>query len=124
MMRPEELAPRPEALQELMQAKYRVKGRSFAQALRRTGRLLPRRQRREGEMIARAQFQAGHPRLARQIDREGVETACTSLAAFLKGVDTGARRREALLNLAALVAFYILLAVGGVLLFAWWQGTI
>jgi hypothetical protein len=118
MLDQRDLDARAEKLQRLLEEKYRLRSRDLPQALRRAGRRLPRRHRAQAEAFQKARAMAGHPRLAVQVNGDDITRGYAETMAYLKSVDPWAARRDRLLNLAALIAFYILVVLAG---FIWWM---
>ena len=111
-------------VQELLHTKFGVKPRPLPRMLKRVGRQLPRRMRAHGQLLARAQPLAAHPKLARQVDWPAVEAAHRALVAHLEAIDVAARRKERLLNLGALLAFYVVVVVTAFVWWLWWAGHV
>jgi hypothetical protein len=118
----DDLDARAESLRALLEEKYRLRGRTLEQALRRAGRRLPRRHRRQVAALLAARKRAEHPRLALQMDHGGILKGCEEVRSYLKSVDPVAARRERLLDLGALIGFYILATIGLTIAFLWWRG--
>ncbi len=103
-------------VQAALEGKLRVRGRSLAAQIRKAGRLLPRRVRSDATYLAQAVVLSENPKLQRMVDMAGAKQAHRRVMGFLEGVDPGARRRTAALNMAASIAF-ALLVTGALLLF-------
>lgn len=101
-----------------------LRGKDFTSVVRRAGRRIPRRLRPAAARLAEAERMAGNPRLARLVDAAAVETAVRELSEWLATQDPRERRRTAIINTAALIAFYIL--VTGLLVIAVlvWRGIV
>jgi hypothetical protein len=101
-----------------------LRGKDFAAVVRRAGRRIPRRLRPAAARLAEAERMAGNPRLARLVDAASVEAAARDLADWLETQDPRERRRTAIINTSALIAFYIL--VTGLLVIAVlvWRGIV
>lgn len=100
---------------------HRVRGKSMAQAARRSKRLLPRAVRKDAQVLVDAERQLGNPLLERQVDMDALGAAQGRVLAHLGAIDLADRRRGRLLSLAGVMAFN-LLAVGGAVL-AWMAFT-
>ena len=88
--------------------KLRVRGRSLDVQVQRAGRLLPRRVKRDATYLAQAMALADNPKLARMVDMAQARQAHERVLGFLGGIDPGAQRRTAALNLVASIAFALL----------------
>lgn len=108
----------------LLEERLGVRGRTFERQVRRAGRLLPRGVRRQARVLIDAGRLAHHPKLSRMMDAGMVAGAHERITGWLLQVDPRERRRARLLNVAATVAFNLLLffAIGVTLL--WWQGFV
>lgn len=124
MSHSEDLDARAESLRLLLEEKYRMRARSLRRAVRKAGRRLPRRHRKALEALIEAQKTAQHPKLAVQIDRKQIFRGCDAAEAYLGTVDPELARRNRLLDLAALVAFYLLAVLIAFLTWLWWRGYV
>lgn len=104
-MQADKIDARAGELTEKMAQGLGVKGRTLEQCTARAGHWLPRRIRDEIAVIAEARALRGHPKLERQIDEARIERAYRQTAGYLDGLDLGAQRRRAALDMLALVAF-------------------
>lgn len=108
---------------ELIALRLRIKGRLEVQVPR-TRRLLPKAVFAAAEAMVEAQEMARNPKFIARIDEEAVATAYDILVRHLNGVDRGARIKGLLLDIAARIAF-ALLVVGLLWLAAlYWLGQI
>ena len=119
-----DIARRIAAVQALLTAKFGVRQAPLSRMMAKVGRRLPRRLHRQAAVISEAQQQAGHPKLARQVDHVRVGQALDELMAHLKAIDLAERRKERLLNMAALIAFYILVTFAAFVTWLWWTGYV
>lgn len=101
-----------------------LRGRDLGEVLRRAGRQIPRRLRPAAATMAEAERMAANPRLARLVDAGAVETAARDLADWLATQDPRERRRTAMINTAALIAFYILVTGVMVVAVLVWRGIV
>ncbi len=108
----------------LLDTQLHVRGRTLDAQLRRAGRLLPAAVRREARFLVQAAGLVQNPKLARMIDMARVERAHARVVAYLQAVDPQKRRRDRLLNLLALNAFYILVVVIAVVAVLVWRGIV
>lgn len=118
------LAQKSDALQALMEEKFRFRSRDLAQALKRTGRRLPRRHRRQVQAVIEARKLEAHPKLAVQIEVAPLIRGMEEVTAYLRALDVAGQRRDRLLNLAALIAFYVLVVLVAFVTWLWWRGYI
>ncbi len=108
----------------LLDTQLHVRGRTLDAQLRRAGRLLPAAVRREARFLVQAAGLVQNPKLARMIDMARVERAHARVVAYLQAVDPQKRRRDRLLNLLALNAFYILVVGIAVVAVLVWRGIV
>ncbi|NCO87291.1 MAG: hypothetical protein GW886_11750 [Rhodobacterales bacterium] len=108
----------------LLESQLHVRGRSLDVQLRRARRLLPSAVRREAQYLVQAAGLAQNPKLARMIDMAKVDSAQARVVAYLQGVDRQRRRRDRLLNLLALNAFYVLVVGIAVVAVLVWRGIV
>tara|TARA_R110002094_G_scaffold155884_2_gene142718 strand:- start:48 stop:422 length:375 start_codon:yes stop_codon:yes gene_type:complete len=113
-----------DALQDLLEQTFRFKSRDLAQALRKTGRRLPARHRRQVAAVVEAQALATHPKLAVQVDAKPLMKGLGEVTAYVGALDVEGQRRDRLLNMAALVAFYVLIVLTAFIFFLWWRGYV
>jgi hypothetical protein len=99
-----------------LDAKLGMRGRTLAAQVRKAGRLLPRGVKRDATYLAQTVDLSQNPKLSRMVDIDKVSRAHANVLAFLAGVDRGAQRRTAALNMIASIAF-VFLVTGIVLLF-------
>jgi hypothetical protein len=109
---------------ELMEQRLRIRGAGLAEKLRRGGRLLPRKVRAAAQVLAEAAEMAQNPKLLMQVDQEATAEAYDICLRHLGGVDRKARRNGAVLNVAASVAFSILVVAVLVIGILIWRGLI
>lgn len=108
----------------LLEERLRVKGRGLAGKMRKAGRRLPRQVRDAAEVLAKAQMMSQSPRLLLQIDDETVALAYDVCLKHLNGIDPRARRRGAILDVTASIAFSLLVVAGLVLAVLFWRGFV
>lgn len=109
-------------LEGLLDRGFGTGEKGLAHALQKAGRRLPRRMRRAGRAVADADFMAGHPKLAWQIDRKRVGREAGILEDYLKAVNPNKRRVDMLLSILRSLAVNFL--VLGLLIYAVlrWRG--
>lgn len=99
-----------------MESQLRVRGKSLDAQIHRAGRLLPRRVRQDASYLAKGIALAENPKLARMVDMVKARQAHRNILAHLETADIGAKRRDAVRNMIASIAFALL--VTAVLLLA------
>jgi hypothetical protein len=99
-------------------------GRDLAATVRKAGRRLPRRLRPAAATMVEAERMAANPRLARLIDAARIDQAATDLKAWLGTQDAREQRKTRLINMAALIAFNLLVVAGLVVVFLVWRGIV
>ena len=124
MIDPKDLEKRVETLNELLQAKLGLRGKTLSSRLKKARRSLPKRLRREGQVIVDAQEKSSHPKLALIQDQSAVNVAFHEIMTYLKDIDPDERRKTNLLRwLAAQVLNIIIITIIVVLLLRW-QGLV
>ena len=73
---------------------------------------------------ADAQTLGGHPRQLRQVDGTALDTAVTRVLDYLQNIDRAGARRGRILNLAALIAFQILVILVVFVIWLVWRGYV
>lgn len=104
----------------LLSERLHLRGRTFADKVRRARRHLPRRVSREAAYLAQVEQMAQAPKLARQIDETRLETALRLVGDHLKTIDRRERMKDRLLSILGIVAVNILL-VGGITVYVLWK---
>ena len=107
-----------------LESKLRVRGRSLQAQIRKAGRLLPRHVRRDATYLAQGAELATNPKLAKMVDMAKARQAHRKVLAYLDTVDIAAQRRDAALQLAASIAFALLVTAGLVVFVLWQRGFI
>lgn len=95
-------------LRALFEEKLRVHGRDLATQIRKAGRRLPRYVRRDARFFVEAHALMANPKLARMVDAKSMDRAYANIVAYLEGLDSRQERMTALINLAASIAFALL----------------
>lgn len=103
---------------------FGVRARTLNEALRRTGRRLPRRLHKAAGQVTAAQAYGGQPKLMRQVDGATLDRAERDVLDYLGRIDRADRRRGQMLNIAALVAFNVLLVIAAFIVWMWWAGHV
>ena len=109
----DEIRPKADEVASLMAARFgglkRGQQADLDSMMRKRGGALPRRLRREARFMAEADRLAGHPRLARQVDRTRYDRAHRALTAYLRPLGQGARLRGRAAGLAASLVMGLML---------------
>ncbi len=121
-MENDSLAEKTEELRRMMREHLGVKGRDFAAALRRAGRLVPRRLQREARALIEAEEMARNPRLMKRIDQRRTDLAYHEIRRFLESRNPAERRIDLALSIAGGMALSVLAAAGLVILVLVWRG--
>ncbi|MGJ8627705.1 MAG: hypothetical protein ACSHXB_12165 [Sulfitobacter sp.] len=124
MLEHKDIAAKSLVIRQQLEAKLAVKSRDLPQALRRAGRRLPRQVRAQAAILAAAEKQAGHPKLARQLDGGVVQEAYAKVTAHLRAIDVADARKGRILGLAGVIAFNLLLVMVAFFLWLWWRGYV
>lgn len=119
-----DIATKAETLRKAMHSKLSIKGRSFAGAVRRAGRLLPGRIRRQADVIIKAQELGGHPKLMRMVDQKAVDAAFKDIKGYLAGIDPAERKRSWWLKWTGLNVLNVLIVAVCFVIWLVWSGTI
>jgi hypothetical protein len=106
----------------LMEERLRVRGTGLAEKLRKGGRALPRKVRAAAAVLAQAAEMARNPKLLMQIDEEKVAEAYDLCVRYLGALNAWDRRKGLMLNIAASIAFGLLLLGGAVVAVLVWRG--
>lgn len=109
---------------QLLEERLRLKGGTLEDKLRRAGRRLPRPVRDAGAALATAVTMMQSPKLMRQVDDETVAVAYDICVRHLTKVNPGAARLGVILNMAASIAFSLLVVAGLLIGFLYWRGFI
>lgn len=108
----------------LMQERLRIKGRSLAQQIHRSGRRLPKRIKRAALRVDAAGTQAGHPKLARQLDQAALRADAEAVIAHLEAIDPVEVLKDKVLVWLAKVSALLILGFVGAVWYARSQGLI
>ena len=118
----DDIADKSQQVAALMETHLGTRGAELASAVRKAGRRLPRAQRAQAQVLIEAQALPAHPKLMRRLDHAAVDAAYTGLVTYLEAIDLAEARKTRRLNLAAGLAFNLLLVLVAFLLFFWWRG--
>jgi len=113
-----------DAASEKLRARIGVRGRSFAQRLRRAGRALPGPARQAGWRLVELQAMIAHPGMRRLVRAPDVDAALAELNMHLDKVNAGERRKDRLLGLAGGVVGNLLLLALLVIVVLRWRGLV
>lgn len=119
-----DISRKTEDLRALMEKHLGVKAKSFERACARAGRRLPRRLRQPVARLSEASQMAQNPKLQRYMDAQALDADYRAIKVWLGKKNLEEERKTRRLNLAALIAFQMLLI--GVLLVAFlrWRGLV
>ena len=123
-MQVSDIQSRTKRLVELMEKHLGTRGPTLERALRRAGRRLPRGLRDKGQLLVEAERMAEHPRLMQRVDAAAVDAAFRDLSDHLRTIDRAEARKTRTLNIAAALAFNLLLVVALLIAFLRWRGLI
>ncbi len=115
---------RVDDIRVLIEERLQIRARTLDHQLRKAGRLLPKTVQRDAHYLAQAGLLTQNPKLARMIDAAKAERAYANVTAYLKSIEPGARRKDAVLRTTALIALNLLLISGTVICYLWWQGYV
>lgn len=101
-----------------------VKASNFRHAVKRAGRMLPRRLRKQAQMLIEAEDMASHPKLARRIDTSHVAAALRDMNAYLDAQNLAEKRKTRVLGIVAGLAFNLLIFGVLLLIVLRWRGLI
>ncbi|EAQ07933.1 hypothetical protein [Yoonia vestfoldensis] len=93
----------------LLRQKLGLRARTFQAQVHKARRFLPRALRRDLIYLAQAESLADNPKLQRMIDMPRLDAAHRNALAYLDQIDMKQRRWTAALNVAASIAFGLLL---------------
>ncbi len=108
----------------LLEERLHVRGDTLDDKLRRAGRRLPRRVRDAGAALATATQMLGNAKLMYQVDDETVAVAYDICVRHLTTVNSGAARRGLILDMAARIAFALLVVAVLLVAVLYWRGLI
>jgi hypothetical protein len=108
----------------LMEARLGARGRGLDEKVKRAGRRLPRKVRTAAVALADAALMAQNPKLLVRVDEAEVAANYDICVRHLGGLNLAARRKGAVLNFAASVAFSVLVVGAGVLAYLVWRGYV
>ena len=108
----------------LLEERLRLKGDTLEAKLGRAGRRLPRRVRDAGAALAQATLMIRNPKLMRQVDDETVATAYDICVRHLTTVNPAAARSGLILDIAARIAFALLVVAVLFVGVIYWRGMI
>ena len=115
---------RADHIAELIEQRLGVRGRGLEAKLRRAGRTLPRHVRRDADKIVDAMRLSANPKLMRQLDLSGLETAYRHCETWLNSVDPAKRRKDALLGLLGTNALNFLIISAAFIAYLVWSGRL
>lgn len=110
-------------LQTLMEKHLKLAGEFTAQAAR-ARRHLPQSMRRRLERLVEALERMDHPKLALTLDEAGLVRDAKAIQHHLKTVNLADRRKGRLLDIAATVAFAVIILIALLVLVLRWRGFV
>lgn len=108
----------------LLEERLRVKGTTLEARLNAAGRRLPRKVREAGRALAAALTMIQNSKLMHQVDDETVAVAYDICVRHLITINPTAARRGLLLDMAARIAFALLVVAVLLVGFLYWRGFI
>ena len=117
----QQMANRVEAL---LEERLRLKGGTLADKLRRAGRRLPRKVRDAGAALATAVTMMQSPKLRPQVNDETVALAYDICVRHLTTINPAAARQGLILNMAASIAFSLLVVAVLLVAVLYWRGFV
>ena len=109
---------------QLLEERLRVKGGTLDDKLRRAGRRLPRKVRDAGAALSTAMMMVQSPKLMRQVDDATVAVAYDICVRHLTKINPTAARWGLVLNMAASIAFSLLVVAVLFVAFLYWRGLV
>lgn len=111
-------------LQSLLEEKLRLRTGHLRDRLSKARYRLPRRLRKDVEFILQADYMTQNPHLAIMVSETRFQGAVRAISAYLVDLDPAQERKNRLLNLAALIALYVLLTGAGVVGVMVWRDLV
>ncbi|SOC01790.1 hypothetical protein [Rhodobacter maris] len=111
-MEPKELQRMCGRVSQLLAERLGARGHSLSERIASRHRSLPRKVRRAARQIAAAEAMIGAPRLARQLDPVALRTAYHICVSYLEPLGAPMRFGRRLLDIAATVAFGLIVMAG------------
>lgn len=109
---------------DLIAQRLNVSGPTLEARVKRAGGKLPRGMRDAAEVLVQATAMAQSPKLLMQIDPEAVAVAYIICVKHLNGVNRSERRRGLALDIAARIAFALLVVAVLLVSVLYWRGFI
>ncbi len=109
---------------QLLEERLHLKGGTLDSKLRRAGRRLPRPVRDAGAALATAVMMMQSPKLMRQVDDATVAVAYDICVRHLTAISPAAARNGLILNIAASIAFSLLVVAVLLVGVLYWRGFI
>lgn len=107
---------------QLLDDRLGISGRDLSAALRKGGRVLPKRVRESAHFLASAAEKAQNPKLLGQIDMGAVSEAYDACLKHLTAIDPNDRRRSTFSGMVGFVGGGIFLLVIGIVAVLAWRG--
>jgi hypothetical protein len=109
---------------DLLEQRLRVKGDTLEAKLARAGRSLPRKVRDAGAVLVQATMMIRNRRLLHQVDDEKVAAAYDTCLRHLNTVNPSAARMNLVIDIAARIAFAVLVVALLFLAVLYWRGLV
>ncbi|MEM6341877.1 MAG: hypothetical protein AAF729_12085 [Pseudomonadota bacterium] len=110
-------------IRDALAAHLGTKGRTLDKAVSQAGRRLPKPLRTDALKIAKAVKMAGNPKLVRQVGPDNLQKAEAVIMEHLTAINKNEERRNRRLNLAAVIAFNLLIVLVAFVAWIYWSGT-
>jgi hypothetical protein len=107
---------------QLLDERLGIGGRDLAAALRKAGRLLPKRVREAAGLLADAAEKARNPKLLGQIDMGAVSDAYDTCLKHLSAIDPDTRRRNTFSGMVGFIGGGIFLLAVAIFAVLMWRG--
>ncbi|WIV51461.1 hypothetical protein QQG91_03155 [Marivivens sp. LCG002] len=111
-------------LESLLEEKLRLRTGHLRDRLSKARYRLPRRLRKDVEFILQADYMTRNPHLAIMVSETRFQGAVRAISAYLADLDPAQERKNRLLNLAALIALYVLMTGAGVVGVMVWRDLV
>lgn len=113
-----------EQIMTLMRDKLGVKADSFAVAIDKARRRMPRRVYRQGRVLARASALLDHPKLSATVNTAETKRAAQVVHGFLASIDLADQRKGWWLGMLGTLAFNLLAVFAIVMVVLVWRGIL
>ncbi len=124
MINADQFHQRVAELEQMLQERLGLRGKTLAGRLKKAGRRLPRRFHKAGRVITGAQVVMANPRLARLQNQSAIEAAFAEMSAYLKPLNRRDQRKGFALGLARELMIRLILLAVALLAILRWQGIV